>query len=403
MKINHYQIDPKASPTAQSLVQGEIDALVSFWQDIRDDDLIGPDVAFDLLATWAHLRRFDSNTLDEGLVTRLNTLVSSDLGLVCERTLDFPFPTNWPDEASRLDDEWDYVVDDDQIDKLEHAIREHFELLDRGSLVAYAISTLGSPHCEDERYKLFLKSLLRAENYLADDPSVLLPAAVYASSMLDSYRHDLYDVDEMLWDTTIKHRCLQELIDEQENQNRPTVLPTETVRILIQEDFTFVPPLSTGDQGNAFSISRKAECDDRFTDSWKIPTNSRPAFPLTNKARFANQHKSQTVNAAAGEAESVFLHIIYKIEGDPLVRARLDERQNAVGKLELVIALLGETSEAQKYTSVEIEFENAPLNRNAKFVLEDAIIQLSDDEAKTNIRSIILTDISNNQWRVIEE
>ena len=226
MKINHYQIDPKASPTAQSLVQGEIDALVSFWQDIRDDDLIGPDVAFDLLATWAHLRRFDSNTLDEGLVTRLNTLVSSDLGLVCERTLDFPFPTNWPDEASRLDDEWDYVVDDDQIDKLEHAIREHFELLDRGSLVAYAISTLGSPHCEDERYKLFLKSLLRAENYLADDPSVLLPAAVYASSMLDSYRHDLYDVDEMLWDTTIKHRCLQELIDEQENQNRPTVLPT---------------------------------------------------------------------------------------------------------------------------------------------------------------------------------
>lgn len=149
----------------------------------------------------------------------------------------------------------------------------------------------------------------------------------------------------------------------------------------------------------------ESDSEEEFSDKWKI---SYP-FSKTNEARFASQRKSVTENslstaASAGEIASAFLHIIYKIDGDSLVEISLNERPNEDGNLELVVDLLGETCEAQRYASVEIEFyfESTAWTLSAKFSLEDAIIQIGDQEAKAVIRSIILTDMSNNQRRVIE-
>lgn len=222
MKIDHYDNDPKQSPTAQSLIQGEINALVTFWPDIRDDEAIGPEVAFDLLAIWAHLRRFDASTLDENLISRINVLVADDLEAICEQALRFPFPLDWPDIASRLDEAWDHVAEEEEVDELEHSLNEHFELLDRASLVAYALADLKPTTCGGRRLAGVKDVLHHAESYLADHPDVFLPAAVFASSMLDSYRHDLHEFDERLWETTLRHRAIQELVDEQQN---PIAIP----------------------------------------------------------------------------------------------------------------------------------------------------------------------------------
>lgn len=234
MNTDHYDCDPKESPTAQTLIQGEINALVSFWSDVRDDNQIGPKVAFDLLAIWAHMKRFEPSTIDETLVSRLNALVTEDQNFICEQVLRSSYLDNWTDIADRLDEAWDNVADEDEIDDLEHSISEHFELLDRCSLVVYAINRLRSKVETDERFQALQNSVNHAEEHLAGDPDMFLPAAVYASSMLDSYRHDLHDADELLWETTLKHRRLQELIDEQQAPSTPVAIPREVTEELIR-------------------------------------------------------------------------------------------------------------------------------------------------------------------------
>jgi len=235
MSAGHYQNNPKESPTAQALVLGEIDALVTFWPDIRDDKLIGPDVAFDLLAIWAHLLRFNTDTLDETLVAQLNELVMIEQEAICEHALGVPFPSTWIETAIRLDEMWDYIVDNEGVDDLENKINEHFELLDRESLVAYAIAKLRPALVTDERFLAFDESLQIAEDYLAENPYVFAPAAIYASSMLDAYRHDRHEFDEDLAETTLKHRSLQELIDEQENPRSLPRLDPNVLRRMIEE------------------------------------------------------------------------------------------------------------------------------------------------------------------------
>ncbi len=254
MSNEHYQTNPKESPTAQALILGEINALVSFWPEIRKDDSIGPEVAFDLLATWAHLRRFDPASLDGALVALLNALVINDLAAIGEQALKFPFPSHWSETSNRLDEAWDHVGDDEDSDELEHSISEHFELLDRGSLVVYAINRLLPAVSKHENTQLFNQFLIQAEEFLADNADIFLPAAVYASAMLDSYRIDLDDFDEPLWETTLKHRQLQELIDEQENPDVSLHLSRDVIGELIRSAGIEgrLAKFQTGHQAGAF-------------------------------------------------------------------------------------------------------------------------------------------------------
>lgn len=234
MNIDHYENDPRQPPTAQSLVEGEVNSLVTFWPDIRDDAAISPEVAFDLLAIWAHLRRFDVASLDESLGESLTALLSRDKDAIVDAALRHPFPADWAEIADRIDETWDQVTDDDDIEHFEDAINEHFELLDRGSLVAFAVEKLGPWQLDDDRLSNLLLAVQLGEEYIANHRDVFLPAAVMASSMLDSYRHDLHEADEKLWETTLKHRVLQELIDEEETPNLFPEMTREVAQILIE-------------------------------------------------------------------------------------------------------------------------------------------------------------------------
>ncbi len=206
--------------TAQSYVQGTIDALVSFWPEIREDDAIAPEIAFPLLADWSHLQRFDPATLDTGLVRQLNTLVESDAELLGKKALAYRSLQNWGADAEQLDEAWDSVVDADEIYELEREINKLWHLLDNGSLVAFAVVKLKLSLCDDEQFQAYRAAVESAEVYLAENPDVFLPDAVLASGMLDAYRPDLHEVDAALWDTTLKHRSLQELLEEQDHPPR---------------------------------------------------------------------------------------------------------------------------------------------------------------------------------------
>jgi len=189
----------------------------------------------------------------------------------------------------------------------------------------------------------------------------------------------------------------------------------DTTQTTIEESFDFFAPSQVvfgqsisrlKDQSDPTSHQQKPKypsmasnsSEDDFMDYWKIPNE----FNRTNKVRFANRRKTQTMDAAAGKAKSLLLDIEYKIDGDPSVPVRLDERAMANGFWELIIALGGDQS--QKYLSVVIEFDlgDSSFKREAKFVLDDARFQLTADEAQAKIRSITLLDSSENQRRVIE-
>ena len=202
--------------TPQWLVLGEIDALLSFWPLVSGDPDIGPRQAVNILSTWAHLRRFPLKTTDESLVERLNVLVRSDPKQLAEAALRFAFPENWPESAEELDEVWDFVVESDQIDDLERSVREMFYSLDRFSLALYAVERLVPELRANPRFMELRHRLENAEEYLQINPDVFLSAAVYASTLFNSYKSDLYEFDERLWETTLKHRQLQELLDEGE-------------------------------------------------------------------------------------------------------------------------------------------------------------------------------------------
>lgn len=77
------------------------------------------------------------------------------------------------------------------------------------------------------------KSIGAAEDFLADHPNVFLSAAVFASAMLDSYRVDLDAFDEELSETSLKHRILQGLIDEQQSPSKPVAIRREVTEVLL--------------------------------------------------------------------------------------------------------------------------------------------------------------------------
>ena len=239
MLKDHYQNSPTDPPTAQSLILAEAEALLSFWPDVRNDDSLGPEEAFNLLSVWGHLRRFAPTSLDSELTDRFNRLIDDELDVVCGMAMEIEFPSDWIDTSVQLEEAWDHVTDDDSIYEIERCLREQFEILDRASLMAYSIEKLQVSTVSHKGFIALKNSIGAAENFLADHHDVFLSAAVFASAMLDSYRADLDTFDEELAETSLKHRILQGLIDEQQAPSKPVAIPREVteelVRILASE------------------------------------------------------------------------------------------------------------------------------------------------------------------------
>jgi hypothetical protein len=203
--------------TPQALVVGEIGALVSFWPEVRNDDSLAPDVAADILAVWAHCRRFSPETIDAESMSRINRLVHDDAEWLVRRLLEVRFSgDDWTWQVDEIDAAWDEAVEYHTIDELERAICEQFEILDRMSLAVYAADKLTPKTAQDIQLQIsaMREEVRGAEEYLADRPDLFLAAAQYAATMHSSYRDDLFCLDESLWTTSLKHCRLEELNDD---------------------------------------------------------------------------------------------------------------------------------------------------------------------------------------------
>lgn len=250
-------------PTSQWLVLGEIDALNSFWPLVREDQDIAPREAVNVLSTWAHVRRFSPETTDEILVERLNTLVRGDVAKLTESVLEFDFPDDWIGSAEELDDAWDFLIESDRIDDLECAIRQMFYSLDRFSLALYAVGCLAPYLRSNPQLQELRRRLDSAEEYLQLNADVFLSAAIYASTLFDAYRPDLFDFDQQLWETTLKHRCLQELVDEQENESRPGLGLKGLIQIYLKDGLP-------ADWFTALRQEDKQQSQETFPDDFRI-------------------------------------------------------------------------------------------------------------------------------------
>jgi hypothetical protein len=210
------------APTAQELISGEVDSLVSLWPDVRDDDELAPSEAMHLLAVWAHLHRFVPETINEEVTPTIQQLIENDVRRIVERFAEGPFPDTWCATADELDEAWDNTIDDTAIAELERESRDLFDLLDRFGLALYAAHKLAERSTDEARLSETEERVRQAEQYLATYPDRFLPAATYATALLEAYRPDLDSFDEQLWRTTLKHRRLQELLDERDS---PSPLP----------------------------------------------------------------------------------------------------------------------------------------------------------------------------------
>jgi hypothetical protein len=217
-------------------IQGEVASILSFWPMVRDDSDLGPDEALQVLATWSHLKRFPPNALDQAVVDELDALVLQDASKLLSCFSCLSFVEDWIDEAEQLDESWDWIADDDAADQANLVAMRLFQTLDQFSLACYAGRRLLGIEAEDAR-RADLDALegevAEAEQFLSEHPDTLLGAAGLTSARLGRYREDLLECDERLWETTLKHRVLEELLEERATVRAPQALTRMELETLL--------------------------------------------------------------------------------------------------------------------------------------------------------------------------
>lgn len=204
----------------QQLVLFTVEARIDFWRKVRSDNSLAPEQSLNILADWAHLRRFSPESLnqDQDVICRLNDLVKHDHEALVSHFMQTTFPVEWTSQADSIDNAWDDATTQDIADELTSAITDHFDLLDSYQLALYAADFWVADGHLRSRFADFSKrqtaSLTKAEEYVADHVDVFLSAAPHAADMLGAYREDLYEFDSSLWATVLKHRRLEEHFEE---------------------------------------------------------------------------------------------------------------------------------------------------------------------------------------------
>jgi hypothetical protein len=196
-------------------VLGDVESLLSFWPLVREHPDIGPREAMRVLATWSHLQRFSPDLLDHDIVGKLNEAVQGDATKLVERFTELTFIDDWIDDSESLDESWDWILDNDAADEADSYALDLFDVLDRFSLACRASQKLLPEGSEvPEGLCALIEEVAEGEDFLRDHPEIFLGAIEIASASLARYRPDLDQVDELLWETTLKHRVLEELLEE---------------------------------------------------------------------------------------------------------------------------------------------------------------------------------------------
>src|SRR4051794_26499326 len=109
--------EPNSTTSAQPipaprLVLDEAAQWVSFWPKVRDHAELSPDEALDLLATWAHLRRFEPKAVDAPARNDLDVLVAADGERIIASALGSgAVLADWHRGVAELEHGWAYVIE----------------------------------------------------------------------------------------------------------------------------------------------------------------------------------------------------------------------------------------------------------------------------------------------------
>jgi hypothetical protein len=175
-------------------------------------------------------------------VDRLNEAVQHDAAKLVERFSELTFIDDWIDDSEALDESWDWILDNDEADEADLSEICLFDTLDRFSLACHASHKLLPEGAEvPEDLRTLIEEVAEGENFLRDHPELFLGAAQIASANLARYRPDLDEVDELLWETTLKHRVLEELLEERDAEPAQRLTQQEMDELL-QVARTIEPP-----------------------------------------------------------------------------------------------------------------------------------------------------------------
>jgi hypothetical protein len=223
---------------------GDVEGLLSFWPLVRDHPEIGPREAMRVLATWSHLQRFSPDLLDREIVGKLDDAVQGDATKLVERFSELTFIDDWVDDSEALDESWDWILDNEAADEVDLSGICLFDVLDRFSLACRASQRLLPEGSEvPEGLNALIEEVAKGEDFLRDHPDVFLGAIEIASANLARYRPDLDQVDELLWETTLKHRVLEELLEERSERQTQRLTQQEIDEMLEVGGTTEVLPL----------------------------------------------------------------------------------------------------------------------------------------------------------------
>ncbi len=201
-------------------VLGDAASVLSFWPQVKDDPELGPDEALSALATWSHLDRFPPESLDQSVVGEFNALVARDAPALVACFSHLTFIDDWLDELERLDESWDWITENDDGDQANLGAARLFRTLDQFSLAYHASQRIlrddDAPGEQKADLDVIGQEVAEGERLLREQPDIFLGAAVLASAQFGQFRNDLLEYDDRLWETTLKHQVLDELLEERD-------------------------------------------------------------------------------------------------------------------------------------------------------------------------------------------
>lgn len=220
------------APNPRGQAVGWAEAFRDDWEECRSDPDYAPEYAWSLLAAWGEVCRFFDKLPEE--VASIPALLQRDAGALLASLGQAPPPAEWLERARRLDRAWNYAVHEEPLRDLELGAINLFHQLDRHSLAVCMARRLTAECSETTGWLAdWTRQVEQAEEFFADHVDAFLPVAFLARAVLANCRPDLDEADPELWETTLKHRRLEELGEEMEADLEPVRL-TDRDRQAIQ-------------------------------------------------------------------------------------------------------------------------------------------------------------------------
>ena len=213
---------PAANPREMALER--LQAFRDDWEDCRDDPALASEKARALLAGWGVLCRLFDPAEPPGEVADVPQLLQESSRRLLDTLQQVPAPADWLERARHLDRAWEHTVRAEDLRELELAAVELFVELDDDSLALCMARRLPGAETASAWLAEWSGQVNQNQSYFAEHTETFLPAAPLAGRWLDASREDLDEADPELWETTLKHRRLEEAAQEAEAGAPPLAL-----------------------------------------------------------------------------------------------------------------------------------------------------------------------------------